>query len=91
MRPTVVEDFDVDELLNNIDSRSLIVHNDNSNTFDWVIESFIEVLKHTFNQAEQCAVIIHYKGKCSVKNGSYDELEPYKTALGERGLNVTIE
>lgn len=91
MNPVIVEDFNVDELLDTIQGKQLVVHNDNHNTFDWVIESFIEVLKHTYNQAEQCAVIIHYKGKCSVKNGSYDELEPLKTALDDRGLSVTIE
>lgn len=91
MKPVIVEDFDVDELLDSITGKQLIVHNDNVNSFDWVIQSFVEVLKHSHTQAEQCAMIIHYKGKCSVKDGSYDELEPYKDTLGNRGLNVTIE
>jgi len=91
MKPVIVEDFDVDELLDSITGKQLIVHNDNVNSFDWVIQSFVEVLKHSHIQAEQCAMIIHYKGKCSVKDGAYEELEPYKDTLGNRGLSVTIE
>lgn len=71
--------------------RNLIVWNDDYNTFDWVIRSLVDVLDIGALQAEQCAMIIHYKGKCSVKSGSYDELVDYKDALIDRGLNVTIE
>lgn len=87
----VVEEFDVDELLDTITEKNLIVYNDNVNTFQWVIFSFIEVLKHTLEQAEQCAMIIHNKGKCSVKGGTHDELKPYRDALTERGINAKIE
>ena len=69
----------------------LIVWNDDVNTFDWVIETLVEVCKHTYEQAEQCAYIIHFHGKYAVKNGSYEELEPMCTAITDRGINATIE
>lgn len=87
----VVEEFDVDELLDTVIEKNLMVYNDNINTFQWVIFSFIKVLNHTLEQAEQCAMIIHNKGKCSVKVGSHDELKPYRDALTERGINAKIE
>ena len=71
--------------------RSLILHNDDLNTFDWVIESLIKVCDHDQLQAEQCSLIVHYNGKCAVKDGSYDRLRPMKEALADRGLNVTID
>jgi ATP-dependent Clp protease adaptor protein ClpS len=73
------------------DGCRLVVHNDNHNTFEWVIKTFIEVLNHNFYQAEQCAMLIHNRGKCAVKNGDYDTLKPLKDAIIERGLKVTIE
>jgi ATP-dependent Clp protease adaptor protein ClpS len=69
----------------------LIVWNDDVNTFDWVIETLMEVCGHTEEQAEQCALLIHYKGKCDVKRGSYSELEPKCTAITDRGISATIE
>lgn len=69
----------------------LIVFNDDHNSFDWVIECFCNYLKHSPEQAEQCAFIIHTKGSCDVKRGSYEELLPYKTALSDAGLSVVIE
>lgn len=74
-----------------IDQQQLIVYNDDFNTFDFVIESLIKVCKHDKIQAEQCTFLIHYKGKCSVKRGSYQELEPMCTALLERGITAEIE
>ena len=70
---------------------SLIVWNDEVNTFEWVIETLIEVCGHSAEQAEQCAFIIHYKGKYAVKQGSYDELKPQCDAITERGISATIE
>jgi len=70
---------------------SLIVWNDEVNTFDWVIETLMEVCGHTHQQAEQCAIIIDSKGKYSVKEGSYDILKPQCDAITERGINATIE
>ncbi|MCW5906990.1 MAG: ATP-dependent Clp protease adaptor ClpS [Chitinophagales bacterium] len=69
----------------------LIIHNDNYNTFDWVIETLMDICKHTQHQAEQCALIIHNKGKYAVKQGNYTKLLPLKDAIAERGINVTIE
>ena len=69
----------------------LIVHNDEVNTFDWVIKSFVEVLKHSSEQAEQLSLIIHFKGKAAVKTAAIPVLKPLKQALIDRGLSVTIE
>ena len=70
---------------------SLIVWNDEVNTFDWVIETLVAVCGHSAEQAEQCAYIIHYQGKYAVKNGSYDDLKPQCDAITERGIGATIE
>ena len=67
------------------------MHNDDFNTFDFVINSLVKVCNHAPEQAEQCAYIVHYKGKCQVKIGEYDKLLPMKDALQDRGLTVTIE
>lgn len=69
----------------------LVVHNDDINTFEWVIESLMEICGHSYEQAEQCAMIIHYKGKYAVKKGSHQEMNPMRTALIEREINATIE
>src|SRR3954467_10325207 len=69
----------------------LIVWNDEVNTFEWVIETLMEVCGHTAEQAEQCAMLIHTKGKYAVKNGEYKELKPLCDAITERGINATIE
>ncbi|MET7001439.1 ATP-dependent Clp protease adaptor ClpS [Chitinophaga defluvii] len=70
---------------------SLIVWNDEVNTFEWVIASLIEVCGHTNEQAEQCAMIIHYNGKYAVKQGEFIKLRPLCDALLDRGLSATIE
>ncbi|MDO9374547.1 MAG: ATP-dependent Clp protease adaptor ClpS [Ferruginibacter sp.] len=70
---------------------SLIVWNDEVNTFDWVIETLIEICGHSQEQAEQCAIIIDSKGKYSVKEGSYDVLKPMCDAITDRGINATID
>ncbi len=72
-------------------TNAIVLHNDNYNTFEWVIESLIDVCNHHIEQAEQCSFIVHYKGKCAVKEGSMDKLKPMKDALIDRGLNATIE
>jgi len=69
----------------------LIVWNDEVNTFDWVIETLIEVCQHTPEQAEQCTLIIHFKGKCAVKNGDYDTLKGMCDRITDRGIGATIE
>jgi ATP-dependent Clp protease adaptor protein ClpS len=70
---------------------SLVVWNDEVNTFDWVIESLMEVCQHTIEQAEQCAMLIHFKGKYAVKNGEFDTLKVMYDAIGERSISATIE
>jgi ATP-dependent Clp protease adaptor protein ClpS len=83
------EKFDsVEEL---VDLKNLVVHNDDVNTFDWVIDSLIEVCQHSEEQAEQCTVLIHFKGKASVRVGTIEELLPQKDGLTDRGINATIE
>lgn len=82
---------DVDVLTSTEDPYSLIVWNDEVNTFEWVIETLMEVCGHSQEQAEQCAMIIHTKGKYAVKRGSYDELKPQCDAITERGIGATIE
>jgi len=68
----------------------ITLYNDEVNTFDWVIDSLIEVCEHDLYQAEQCALITHSKGKCAVKTGSYEELKPMCQNLLERGLSAEI-
>ncbi len=70
---------------------SLIVWNDEVNTFEWVIETLIDVCGHSEEQAEQCALFIHTKGKYAVKYGDYDTLKPMCDAITERGIGATIE
>jgi len=78
-------DCNADEL------KFIILHNDEVNTFDHVIDSLIQVCRHDSIQAEQCAFITHHKGKCDVMSGSFSELSPIRHALVERGLQVTID
>ncbi len=70
---------------------NLIVWNDEVNTFEWVIETLMEICGHSHEQAEQCAYIIHFQGKYAVKNGHYDELKPPCDAITDRGINATVE
>jgi len=70
---------------------TIIVYNDDVNTFEHVIDSFIQVLEHSPEQAEQCAWIIHSKGKCKVKQGEYDVLLPLCSAILDRGISAEID
>ena len=74
-----------------LNKAELIVYNDDFNTFDWVIQSFMDVCSHTFEQSEQLSLLVHYKGKATVKTGVLDELKPLKDALVDRGLSAVIE
>jgi ATP-dependent Clp protease adaptor protein ClpS len=71
--------------------RGLILYNDDVNTFDFVIETLIDVCKHEHEQAEQCALITHFKGKCNVRTGDYYEMKPMYDEMSQRGLTVSIE
>ena len=73
------------------EGRNLILHNDDYNTFDYVIETLVDVCEHDVIQAEQCAHIVHFKGKCDVKRGTYEYLKPRKDELINKGLNATID
>ncbi|MBC8172291.1 MAG: ATP-dependent Clp protease adaptor ClpS [Chitinophagales bacterium] len=85
------EKIEIREWIENLTGSRLIVHNDSVNTFEWVIESLVEICKHTLEQAEQCAFIIHFKGKYAVKDGDKDILSPMRQALIDRGINATLE
>ena len=69
----------------------IVVLNDDYNTFEWVIECFMDILNHSNEQSEQLAWIIHTKGRASVKVGPFEVLKPLKDALVDRGLNAIIE
>lgn len=71
--------------------RFLILHNDEVNSFDFVIDTLIEICDHDAIQAEQCAMITHHKGKCDVKKGAYSALKHMKEGLLEKGLSATID
>ncbi|HEY2350833.1 MAG TPA: ATP-dependent Clp protease adaptor ClpS [Puia sp.] len=92
-KPGAVEELalDTDTLTDPESPYSLIVWNDEVNSFDWVIQTLIEVCNHSNEQAEQCAMIIHTQGKYAVKQGSYEELKPMCDAITDRGIGATIE
>jgi len=83
--------FDEIEEVQGNQENSLVLHNDEVNTFDYVIDCLIEICDHSTIQAEQCTYLVHYKGKCDVKNGSLEYLQPMRHALIDRGLNATID
>ncbi|GAK89282.1 hypothetical protein JCM19298_1954 [Nonlabens ulvanivorans] len=80
-------DLEVLELQEN----KIVLYNDEVNTFDHVIDMLVAACDHTPLQAEQCSMIVHYKGKCSVKTGAYKDLEPRCSKLLEAGLTAEIE
>ena len=71
-------------------NNEIIVYNDDVNTFDHVIETLMRVCEHTAEQAEQCSLIVHYNGKCTVKTGPLNKLKPQCTQLLEAGLSAEI-
>jgi len=84
----VLEEISVEELLS--PNNEIVLYNDDVNTFDHVIDTLIRVCEHTSEQAEQCSLIVHYNGKCTVKTGEYKELKPQCTQLLEAGLSAEI-
>lgn len=92
-RPLYEEESDVsvEEEISSGTISTIVVYNDDHNTFDWVITCFMEVCGHTHEQSEQLSLLIHFKGKASVKTGPFDSLKPMKDALVERGLSAVIE
>lgn len=82
---------DIQALLDDLFKQSIVLWNDDVNTFDHVILCLMKYCGHEMTQAEQCALIVHNNGKCTVKSGTFEELEPVCTALLEKGLSATIE
>ena len=89
--PYKAESEEADLLVADGNRYQLVVWNDEVNTFQWVIETLVEVCGHTPEQAEQSAMIIHTKGKYAVKEGTYNVLKSMRDTIVERGINATIE
>ena len=92
MKPNHKEEESVEllEVIETTDIVDLIVFNDDVNTFDHVISTLMRVCKHTPEQAEQCTLMIHYKGKCAVKSGTFDFLKPMRESICEAGIEARI-
>lgn len=86
-----IEEQEVDILTELDKGYQIIVWNDDVNTFEWVIETLIEICGHTEEQAEQCAMLIHTQGKYSVQHGNFNDLKPKVEAIVDRGINATLE
>jgi ATP-dependent Clp protease adaptor protein ClpS len=84
------EQVDVLEAIETTDLLDLVVFNDDVNTFEHVIDTLIRVCKHSPEQAEQCTLLIHHKGKCAVKSGSFDFLKPLREAICDAGIDARI-
>lgn len=95
MSPDTQKEIRRDEEILLLEERSsawhLVVWNDDVNTFDWVIESLVAICHHSYEQAEQCALFIHFKGRYAVKHGDLDTLRPMCEALLNRSITATIE
>lgn len=81
---------DVEVLEQEVTQYEIMLYNDDVNTFDFVINSLVDICKHTLEQAEQCTFLVHYKGKCAVKTGEYDALKSPCTQLLNLGLSAEI-
>ncbi|HNW52212.1 MAG TPA: ATP-dependent Clp protease adaptor ClpS [Prolixibacteraceae bacterium] len=80
----------LDRDTSSLDERQLILMNDDVHTFDYVIDALIDICDHTYQQATQCTMIVHYKGSCDVKKGTLEELRPLRKALLNKELKATI-
>jgi ATP-dependent Clp protease adaptor protein ClpS len=92
MKPSQKQEelVEVMEAVETTDLMDLVVFNDEVNTFDHVIDTLIKVCRHTPEQAEQCTFLIHHKGKCAVKSGSFEFLRPFREAICEAGIDARI-
>ncbi len=90
MQTHIETDVEVLEETVETEVRKLVVFNDEVNTFDWVIDTLIKVCDHSHEQAEQCTLIIHFKGKCSVKEGEFDSLVAMRNEICHRGISAEI-
>jgi ATP-dependent Clp protease adaptor protein ClpS len=86
-RPQKVGSSETDDLMQG----KLILHNDEINTFDFVMDTLVEVCDHSLTQAEQCATITHYKGKCEVRTGVLKEMKELRYKLISKGLKATVD
>lgn len=84
------EEVDVLEEVIDVEQNDLVVYNDDVNTFDFVIETLIDICGHTPEQAEQCTLLIHFKGKCAVKKGTFEELAPMRNDICRRGISAEV-
>ena len=89
-QPTPQKESQEELLTQQADNYQIMLYNDDNNTFDYVIELLIEICDHTYEQAEQCAVLVHFSGKCPVKEGSYEDLLPRCSKLTQAGLTAEI-
>lgn len=85
------KEVDQEHKVKRTNERFLVLHNDDYHTFDYVINALVEICDHDILQAEQCTLLIHYKGQCDVKKGSFSYLRPMKNALGLKELKATID
>ena len=90
---STLEEVAVDPVMETVETAgfNLVLYNDEHNTFDHVIEMLVSVCGHDATQAEQCALLVHFKGKCTVLSGTYDDLEPKCTKLLDADLTAEIE
>ncbi len=88
IREKVSEEYLLEEETKQLNE--IVLFNDDVNTFDHVIDTLIAVCDHTPEQAEQCSLIVHYKGKCTVKTGEYEDLKPRCSSLLDAGLSAEI-
>jgi ATP-dependent Clp protease adaptor protein ClpS len=91
MSTAIETDELIDERIDEGNSHAIILYNDDENTFDYVIDSLVDICKHEPFQAEQVAWIVHTKGKCDVKHGAFEKLHPLCKGLQSRGLSAVIE
>ncbi len=88
---TITKEHEKVQLLEQEDyQHKIVLHNDDYNTFDFVIESLIDVCDHNLIQAEQCTMLVHYKGKCEVKTGAINDLKPICSKLLKKGLSAEL-
>jgi ATP-dependent Clp protease adaptor protein ClpS len=90
MQPLIETDVEIVEETVEKEVKALVVFNDDVNSFDWVIQTLIQVCAHTPQQAEQCTLIIHHKGKCRVKEGEFEDLVPMRNEICRRGISAEI-
>lgn len=81
---------EVDVVEKEVNQHEIVLYNDDVNTFDFVIDSLIDVCEHTLEQAEQCTILVHYKGKCTVKTGEYKDLKSRCSKLLSLGLSAEL-